>query len=137
MGKLTHGRGLITGRSALVRLIRFWKNCHEEGHGTVVIEDSEQKPDPPEDNQPVFVQADDEYGRHCGDHQQVFAHIESLMLIGNAVQDDVWKRLALWISVVCKCEAERGHQEPGPQEQTGEKSLQWFLWYFFGRLCAI
>ena len=62
-------------RSALIGHIRLWKNCHKERHGTVVIEDTEQKPDPPEDNQPVFVEADNEDSRQCGDHQQVFAHI--------------------------------------------------------------
>ena len=136
-GKLTHGRGLVTGRSTLIGLVRLRKNCHEERHGTVIIEDTEQKPNTPEDNQPVLVEADDEDSRQGGDHQEVFTHVESPVLIWNAVQDDVRKGLPLRISVVGKCKAEGCHQEPRPQEQTGKESLQWLLWYFFRRLCAV
>ena len=130
VGKLTHDRGLVTGWRALISFVRLWKNCHEECHSSVVIEDSKQEPDSPEDNQSILVETDDEDGGHGGDHQQVLAHVQAPVLVTDVVQDDVRERVTLRVSVVCKCKAERCHQKPSPQEETGKESLQWLLWYF-------
>ena len=32
------------------------------------------------------------------------------------------------MTVVSKCQAEGGHQEPSAQEETRQERLQWFLW---------
>ena len=87
--KLTHDRGLVTGRLALVRVVSFGKHSHEEGHGPVVVEDAEQQPDAAEDDQAVLVETHDSDGGQGGDHQQVLAHIQPPPLELDVVQDYV------------------------------------------------
>ena len=107
-----------------VGLVRLGQNSNAHGERPVVVEESKDQPDAPEDDGAVGVKHDDEDSQEGVRHEDHLGHIEAPVLVVEGVKEEVREGFCFRNPLVGEGKAERGGEEAGAKEDGCEESLQ-------------
>ena len=114
---------------ALVPHVGLGEDRDGHGEGPVVVDDPQDQPDSPEYDESVGLTQHHAQGQHQVQHQQDLTDVQSELLVGDVVQDQVGEGGGVGGDpVVRQGQTEGGGQEPAEQEQPTEQGFNWLLW---------
>ena len=116
--------------STCVGLVWLGQNCDEHGDGPVVVEDAKHEEDPPQNNRAMNMAHNHNEPNKTGDNKEDFAEVQPPPLVLDVVQQGIWQGCHVGHLLVREGEAGGGGEEPRPQPQETQESLDRLLWYF-------
>ena len=116
---------MIQSRPTLVAHVWLGEDGDGHGEGSVVVEDGQHQPDPPQYDQPVAVTQDHTDRHHQVGHEDQLTHVQPVLVVGDVVQHHVREGAGVgWDPVVGHRQAQRGGQEAAQQEESTEQGLE-------------
>ena len=108
-----------------VGLVSLWKDSDEHGESSIIVENTKNKPDSPQNDQAVGVKHHHQYGRQCGEHEEDLTDIQAPLLVADVVQHHIRQRSNVRHSLMCEGKTGGCGKEATQKEQSTQYSLEW------------
>ena len=109
---------MILLNPTLIVPVRLGEDRDEHGEGSVVVEQPQEEPDPPEDDESVMVEDDNTNCDEDIDDEDDLAGCQTPGQVLHVVQDLIREAKGVGHMVMGQGEADGGGQEPRQQEHT-------------------